>query len=80
MKVTKTNSYTVSYLSQHGDLAVGFIVTFMKVVLTTQDEPYYLAALRNLHERPNDGHFSDVKNMTNSKELGVHLKSYQYEK
>jgi hypothetical protein len=59
---------------------IGFIVNVMKVVLTTQDKPHYLAAMHELHSTATDNLFKDITVTTTNVKLGGHFKPYKYDR
>lgn len=79
-KVRKRNSYTVSYVSGDGTLAVGCIVNFVKVVLANNDNPYWMVAVQELQATTNHDLFTgiDTTGVQNVEQLGGHLKPYSY--
>ena len=78
-KVRKRNNYTVSFVSRDGALAVGYIFNFIKVLLEDKDQPYFLAAIRELQATPNYGPFTDIDmSYVRNRELGGHLKPFSY--
>lgn len=79
-KVRKRNSYTASYVSRDGTLAVGCIVNFVTVVLANNDNPYWMVAVQELQATPNHDLFTgiDTTGVQNVEQLGGHLKPYSY--
>ena len=80
-RVKKRNSYTVVYTAPDGKEAYGFIIYFLKVILANQEEqPYYLAAIKNLQLYEEEDILADITISTNNHELGGHLKPCKYDR
>ena len=76
-KVTKRNSYTVAFAGKDGNLKVGMILYFLKVLLLENANPYHLAAMQQLKPFPEEGIISRIDVTTLNNELGDHLKPFQ---
>ena len=76
-KVKKRNSYTVVFVGGDGNLKVGMIVYFLKVLLLENAHPYHLAAMQQLHPYPEEDIMAGIDVTTLNKELGHHMKPFR---
>ena len=74
-KVTKRNSYTVVFVGKDGNLKVGMILYYLKLVLRNA-HPYYLAAIQELHPYPEAGIMAGIDVTTLNNNLAGHLKPF----
>ena len=77
-KVTKRNSYTVVFVGRDGNLKVGIIVYYLKLLLLENARPYHLFAVRELHPYPEERIMSGIDVTTLSNRLGGHLKPFHF--
>lgn len=78
-RVKKRNSFTVTYLANNGEEAVGEIAYFMKIVMTDHEDchlPYFLAAVHQMTPSPVKDIMANVVVSTVNKQLGYHLQPY----
>ena len=75
-KVTKRNSYTVVFVDGDGNLKVGMIINFLKVLLLRNACPYHLAAMQQLQPYPDEDIMAGIDVSSLNKKLGNHLKPF----
>lgn len=76
-KVTKRNSYTVVFVGRDGNLKVGMILYYLKLVLRNA-HPYHLAAIQELHPYPEAGIMAGIDVTTLNNNLAGHLKPFWF--
>ncbi|XP_015778894.1 PREDICTED: uncharacterized protein LOC107356782 [Acropora digitifera] len=74
-KVTKRNSYKVVFVDRDGNLKVGMILYYLKLVLRNA-HPYHLAAIQELHPYPEAGIMAGIDVTTLNNNLAGHLKPF----
>ena len=77
-KVTKRNSYTVVFVGRDGNLKVGMILYYLKLLLLGDTHPYHLAAVQELHLYPEEKIMAGIDVTTLNNKLGEHLKPFHY--
>ena len=77
-KVTKRNSYTVVFVGRDGNLKLGIIVYYLKLLLLGNAHPYHLAAVRELHPYPEERIMAGIDVTTLNNKLGGHLKPFYF--
>ena len=77
-KVTKRNSYTVVFVGRDGNLKVGMIQYYLKLLLIGNAHPYHLAAVQELQPHPEEGIMAGIDMTTLNNKLGGHLKPFHY--
>ncbi|CAB4011549.1 Hypothetical predicted protein, partial [Paramuricea clavata] len=73
--------YSQNHSMEKKLMGYGFIIYFLKVILANQEEqPYYLAAIKNLQLYKEEEILADITISTNNHELGGHLKPCKYDR